>query len=283
MANTMATETILKGQMYQRIKDLLISAGWQNISSKPLTDYDIFYSTGEAGDKNIYFQMLDYSNTATTTGNYIRVKLINKYTPGTSGTAGTFDANRTSESWRNVILFTNLVAIDAPITFSYQVNKDRIVFYADPALSIYQNSNSGNIVHLGVPILFESEPNSRGMTIAQGFYDSTIVGAAHNYVISTNPPYTDNGATDGLLTYKITPPAEYNNSDERIMSEICYGGTVEGLRGKFDGFYALYGDYTRTGHGDILTDGVSTYKVCKLITPAYWICSNTSMYAFQIS
>lgn len=280
MANMMATENIAKGSVYQRIKDLLISAGWQNISSKPTTDYDVFYSTGENGDKTLYFQMKDTSNTAATTGCYIDIRLINKYTPGDAGVAGTFD--RPSETWRNVYLFTNIsVNYDAPVIFSYQVNKDRIIFFADPPLPIHQGGCTGNIVYLGSPFLFEAEPNCRSMSLAQTLYNSTTI-AASNYVLSTNQPYSDLGATEALLTYKITPSAEYNNSDKRVMSEIMYGNTSEGVRGKFDGFYALHPGITRTGHGDILTDGTSTYKVVNLITPAYLICSGTTMYAFQI-
>jgi hypothetical protein len=283
MANTMGTETIQKGQIYQRIKDLLLSAGWQNIASKPANDFDVFYSTGEAGDKTLYFQMKDTSNTSTTTGCYIDIRLINKYTPGAAGVAGTFD--RPSEPWRNVYLFTAAgVSADTLIFFSYHVNKDRISFFADPPLPIHQGGNTGNIVYIGAPVLFETEINCRSLTLAQTFYNNTLIGgAAHNYVVTTNSPYSDLGSSEALLTYKITPSAEYNNSDKRVMSEIMYGAVSEGIRGKFDCFYVLHPSNTRTSHGDILTDGASTYKVVNLVTPAYWICTGTTMYAFQIS
>lgn len=276
----MATETITKGQIYQRIKDLLVSAGWQNISSKPASDFDVFYSKGEAGDKELYFQIQDTNATATSTGCYIGTRLINKYTPGSAGVAGVFD--RPSEAWRLTYLFNNVVAVDTPIVFSYHVNKDRIVFFPDTPLSLVNAGITGNIVYLGCPILFETETNSRGVVLAQTTYNNTI-NSGHNYIVVTNPPYTDLGATEALLTYKLTPSAEYNNADKRVISEIAYGNGVEGMRGKFDGFFALNGGNTRTGHGDILTDGVNTYKVVKIAYVTYVMFSDSYMYAFQIS
>jgi hypothetical protein len=283
MANKMATETLLKGQLYQKIKDLLTGAGWQNISSKPDTDFDVFYSTGEAGDKTLYLQLRDYYHSAATNTGWFQYRFCGVYTPGQPGALGTFDSLRAGEPWRNAHFFNNTVNIDVPITFSYQVNKDRLVFFADPPLGMISGNIRGNIVFLGARQLFEAEPKCRGLVFAAATYDGTNIGA-HNYVVSYGVPYTDSNAqSEALFSYKITPSFEYNAADSRMMSEIAYGNGIEGLRGKLDGFYALYGGNSRTGHGDILSDGTHTYKVVQIANIACLLFPDTAMYAFQIS
>lgn len=282
MANIIATENILKGTMYQRIKDLLISVGWTNISSNA-ADFDVFYSTGEDEDKTLYFQMKPAN--IVTTGLMFQVRLINRYTPGASGAVGIIDPNRTGELWRNIyITTTGPLTSDTSIEFSYQVNKDRIIFCVGLPLAQIAANYYGNICYIGAPQLFEAEPNSRSVSLFLASYDATINNVALT-MLTTQPPYTDIGVTEILTVYKTSPISEYNNEDKRFMSEITYGNSTYGLRGKIDGVYYLNNGFVRTSHGDILTDGISNYKVVKMMPTCNVLYGATDsyMYAFKVS
>jgi hypothetical protein len=284
MSSIFTTETIPKSTVYQRIKDLLVGAGWANISSKPSTDFDVFYSKGVADDKELYFQLQDSG--FSTSGSTISARLINKYTPGAEGVAGTFDSIKTGEAFKNLypVAYSPGIGVpaDSMITFSYTVNLDRIIFVCEPPLSlgIYPN-----IVYLGAMSLYGTEVNSRSVILSQTLYIAAFANS--NSVVVSGLSYTDTSPTTFLTTYRINTLSEYNNNDVRMLSEIAVGSANEGFRGKLDGLYVLnVNSSTRTAYGDILTDGTNTYKVLPG-NPTSWgynaMISANVLYAIQVS
>jgi hypothetical protein len=260
VSSIFTTETVLKSNLYNRIKELLILGGWQNVSSKPATDYDVFYSTGIAGDKNLYFQMNDTNGLATGAVAYFNVRLIGNYIPGAAGVAGVFDSARTSESWINVHPIYATVSSTNPITtplkLTYSVNKDRLVFFCETPLAM---PITANMTYIGAMSMYESAPNSRSIVIAQGCGTNSYFTTG----IRGSSSYSDSQISYALTPYKIASPGEYNNEDVRMISEIGVGSALEGLRGKLEGLYVLTVNTTnsRTITGDILTDGTNKYKV----------------------
>jgi hypothetical protein len=288
MSAIFTTETITKGNIYQRIKELLVANGWTNVSSKPATDFDIFYSKGVAKDKELYFQLQDPGGLFTTgTQAFFNIKMINKYTPGAAGVSGTFDSSRSSEPWRNLYIFSGsaLPYADTPITFSYSINADRIVFVTEPPL-IMNTVTSSNICYIGAMALYESEPNCRSLVVVQAMGYYTGLGSTTGIVV-TSTPYSDTTASYALSPYRINTLSEYNNNDVRFISEIGVGSAAEGLRGKLDGIYCLYiNANSRTSSGDTLTDGTNTYRVIYVSALAGYnklFNDTNTLYAIQIS
>jgi hypothetical protein len=260
MASIFTTETVLKSNLYNRIKELLVLGGWQNVSSNPTTDFDVFYSTGIAGDKKLYFQMKDTDGYSTGSVAYFSTRLIGTYTPGTAGVSGVFDSARSTETWKRMHpIYVNVAStnpVSTPLKLTYSVNKDRIVFFCEAPLA---SNVTANMNYIGAMSMFESAPNSRSMVLAS----SCITGSDMPTAIKGSVAYSDSMLSSDLTPYKITSPGEYNNDDVRMISEIGAGSATEGTRGKLDGLYVLTvnTNNSRTITGDILTDGTNKYKV----------------------
>jgi hypothetical protein len=255
-----ATETVLKGNLYTRIKELLVLGGWQNISSNPATDYDIFYSTGVNADKELYFQLSDNSSYSAGTKNHLYFKMIGKYTPGAPGVAGVFDSNRSADIYCPFYpIYATAVQISSaniPLKISYTVNKDRMILVTEAPLAM---GLQGNVVYFGAMTIYESSPRGRALVFACASQDSS-----RGYLV-INSPYSDSVLSYSGAAYGIAPPKEYNNDDIRMLNEIAVGTATEGLRGKLSGLYVVYVNATnsRTTEGDILTDGTTKYRVIR--------------------
>jgi hypothetical protein len=287
MSSLFTVETVLKGNLYQRIKDALVSAGWVYLSSKPSTDFDVFHSKGVDNNKELYIQLQDTGNTAGTNAIHIGFRFINSYVPGESGVAGTFDTSRAANSWILLHMFPGgTISTDTPITFSYTCNADRILFVVEPPLAA-ANSISGNFMYIGALKSDTLDLNNRGLVVSPAIYVSAfgLVGS----ILINSAPYSDTVAPYKIEPYRVTTLSDYNNDDKRIISEIYAGNTVDGFRGKLDGIYSIHIDGTghhRTMYGDILTDGTNTYKVIYTIPVGAMnglFADSRTLYAIQIS
>jgi hypothetical protein len=273
MADAIFTkETLLKSQLYTRIKTLLTGAGWQNVSSKPVTDFDVFTSAGETGDKQLVMQLSEvYTGNAlgSTTNHYLMVRLPYSYIPGAAGVAGTF--GRPSDAWLPVSCFDTNISPDTQFDFYYHVNKNRIIFVIEPPKA---SGFGPQAVYLGMSNeTMINEIKSDGCMVA------CTKGMSNSSVWMTSKPKEKTTAPYYLLCYPLVTPKEDSPDNTRIISKMFYGDTYEGVRGIIDSVYYVHNttdgvEHLQTAHGDVLItkDASAKYRVfiCKTAASSTW-------------
>ena len=266
-------EVMLKSAFYTRIKEILIAAGWQSISSRPSSDLDVFYSEGEDGNRGLYFNMKEYGSTVSSTlsnsnQGYLFFRLIKGYTPSqTVGQAGTFDRN---ESWRGINI-GSMVA-QTPLTVYYHCNRNRLIVVVDPPSSLFTNSNPAICFLIGVPDrTFGIKAPKQDLVLAGTFFDGSTSG---------NIYVTDQADNPRNSSYAVPTHDAFSSfpSEGRSMvinktfffGEIAYGNTTEGIRGILDGIYLVKEPISHAGsfwlaqfkHGDeFIDDEGKRYKI----------------------
>ena len=251
--------TCLKKELYQTIINAFLAAGWQNVSSNPATDFDVLTSPGEDGDKSLTIQLRP-TNTSngnsviTTDNNVCSYRLIESYTPGSPGSAGTF--GRPSEAWNNLYIVpsTSAVSMDTPMTYWLHVNKNRLIIVIEtpPATGI------GPVTHfIGLPDeVMVSEPGSRGLLVASSAY-SKGNGVVH---ITNTPGELAPESTSSTRTiYCQLAPKNPNSAGRHIMSPMKYGNGSESYRGLLSDLFALPAGSGSTG--DIVMEGPKKYRL----------------------
>lgn len=264
-------ESLTKSQIYNKIKTLLTTAGWANISSKPATDYDVFYSKGESGDKDLCFQLNDTDNIGNSTNGRLHIRMIDTYVPGSAGTSGTF--GRPSSAWYDIVVYDGSTPLgpDAVFNLYYHINKNRIILVIEPPIAC---DSTPQFVFIGMSNESANDAKRNDdLIFAASFY--TAVGWNQN--ILSNCPVGIKQANPYLISTLILNnwntlpfPREYTGKEQRPMYKIGYGNASEGFRGFVDGVYGLitqglgtYPIFTRIRQNDILigSDGTSKYKV----------------------
>lgn len=254
-------ETIKKSAVYTRLKSLLLAAGWTNISSNPVTDFDVFYSTGETGDKELVFQIReDHSGRyfGSTTSQFLQVRSLYSYIPGADGVAGT--SPRSENAWSILYCFNGAIGPDADIDLYYHVNKNRIIFAMIPQVC---TGLFGSLNFIGL-----SNESLVNEIKSDGLLFASTHGDFSNSPLITSRPKERTAAPYGIGTIKIDQRREICADGRRLMYKIGYGDTYEGFRGIIDGVYAIKNDaedigYLYLSHGDVLIgpDGTSKYLV----------------------
>lgn len=257
--------TCLKSDLYDTIKNAMIAAGWQNVSSNAGTDYDVLTSTGETGDKQLVFQMRPLpvagGTASVITGNNhaASIRLVGGYTPGTGGVAGTFDRTTAAEPWRALYFAAaaTSVTIDKGTTVSYVmfVNKNRVVVNISypPAINVPPCT-----IWIGMPDdTYCSEPRSRGLLLACSANSS---GALSTIQATDNAGELASSASSVPRNfYTRLAPKNPNSAGKYTISEIFYGDDGEGVRGKLTDVFALPSQNIL--HGDTITVGTRDYFV----------------------
>ena len=214
-------------------------------------------STGEDGTKNLHVQLRasatnNTNPTDTTDYNVASYRLIEGYTPGASGAAGTF--NRPSEAWKNLYIVpsTSTVNGEVTVTYYYHVTKNRIIFIVETPETLA----FGPVTHfIGLPLSFVSEPGSRGVVVASSAY-----GNAANAVLVSNAPgeLPSDTSSSNRVIYATMPPKSPNSAGKHTPVEMFYGNTTEGIRGKLDGLYVLPAG--GVNNGDTLNVGSKVFR-----------------------
>lgn len=267
MAETiLVSGSCLKQNLFSTIKNAMIAAGWVDVSSLATTDFCVMKSTGNDGTRELYLQMrpqnISGTNSIETTDyNQMSVRLLDTYTPGATGVAGTIP--RSANAWfgLNVSPQAGKVAtIPMTTTLDYKmfVDKNKLVLFI-------QTPSSYNLqpifFYIGLPdTLLANEPLSRGMVYCASYVSDSPVSAANQIVVSNTPGGSATVTAPYLLsTYSQMPPKNPNASGVYCMSEIFYGSATEGTRGKLDEIMAIPSQNVVTG--DILTVGTKKYQV----------------------
>lgn len=252
MSNFIFTfEKVTKNNLYTRMKQIMTTAGWQNISSKPSIDYDVMYSTGEAGDKKMVVQMKEFDSTSTTaaisnsTDRRMDLRLPVSYEPGVAGTAGVF--GRPGTGWRQHLVLHTEAAKESELYIYYHCNKNRLVLVIEcPPSHVPYNANKSTILFMGssdrtVGLEYESSAPIIATTLGES-------GA----VYATDNPADIKTNSYNLSIYKELAPKSVSLNGTIFMTDIAYGSTTEGIRGYIDGIYDLKDNPAIVG--DILKD-----------------------------
>lgn len=270
MSNVIFTkDTVTKAQLYTKIKTLLTATGWQNVSSKPVTDFDVLTSAGETGDKQLVLQLSDIYNgnsLGSTTSQYLMIRTPYSYIPGTAGAAGTF--GRPADTWMNLQVFDTAVGPDIQCDLYYHVNKNRIIFAVEPPRT---SGISPQVVYMGLSDeSYINEIKSDGVMVASTrFPASKVVWMTSKPKEKTNDGYY-------LSTYELPVFREDTGDNTRVLFKMIVGNASEGVRCALDNVFCIINnmdtiDYTQTGQGDILItkDGLAKYRVFSCKTNSY--------------
>ncbi|MDM5298054.1 hypothetical protein QUF51_07775 [Bacillus pumilus] len=267
-------ETIKKKNLYNRIIDLLIDAGWTNVSSNTTTDFDVMYSNGESGKDSIYFNIRPFAsavtlpspstNFSTSNSAYFSLRLCKSYSPSDSPmTSGVF---MRTESW-NIVYITTAATLnpESDLTLYYSVNRDRIVFSVSPPSILRSNSS---ICYFGKPII-------HGISAK----NVSCVYATSANTLSTGKLLIDDQvhfpqSTSYLLSTSMSDNLS-NSYGTMFISPIAFGDNLEGVRGYLDGLYAVKAE-SNWLDGDTYIDTITGKKF--LICSTFYSTSRTSSF-----
>ena len=268
------SETVQKGNLYNRIKEILIENGWRNISSRPSSDGDVFFSEGEDGKRKMTFRMKDYLGSLTTgnaasgmsnsVNSNIDFYLVKSYTPGTPGNAGVFE--RAGVNVMDIRISNANLALNATMTIYYHCNKNRLVMVME--YPPRQKSTSGAFFFIGMSdrLIGRELADTAPILSANYIRGSSGVWATHQADSTRVAPYELTPYTS-LVDSATFPGLSLNG--EAFFSDIVYGSTVEGIRGVIDGIYVLPANIPAQ-NGDIITDEEGKeYRFIKLDTHGY--------------
>lgn len=262
-----------KGAMYDTIINLLLSAGWQNISSN-IADGDVLKSTGITGDKSYYLQFFpyyaeglgisaaNYNNPAynirtTTSYNDMGVRLCMKYTPGTAGAAGTILRPSQTVITVPVVNCPPIVDPSCMLDYCYVVDKNKLIIEIKAPNTLSQQSL---LLYFGAPdTLYVKGQDSRNVLVAA---TSHGVGA-HGVLWTSDYPDSSLGSKGSHYQCDILAmyvPKQPNVNGNFFLAEPYYSSAEVGMIGKLDGVYILPTN-TQVNYGDIITVGTSKFKV----------------------
>jgi hypothetical protein len=254
------TGTCTKSELYSTIINAFVSAGWTNVSSNPTVDFDVLRSPSEAGGRSLTIQLratnvTNINSIATTDNNAMSYRLVESYTPGTGGTAGTFGRS-TTETWTIMYVAPTASAISLNTTLTYfiSVNKNRmiIVIETPPATTLAPVIN-----YIGLPdTLYTAESGSRGVLVATTF-GAKSASAVH--ITNTPSELASESVSSVRSVYCLLAPRNPNAAGLYSLSDMKYGSTAESYRGKLSGIYAL--PTGNINNGDIITQGSKKYRV----------------------
>ncbi|WP_342498304.1 hypothetical protein [Bacillus sp. FSL M8-0350] len=250
--------TVLKKDLYSKLKQIMLESGWQNISSRPSTDYDVMFSNGEDGKKEIHFQMRDIASTiagsstsfSNSSSRFFSMRLSGKYLPGSSGVTGTFSKN--SDTWKAVaITYQSEILPNQPIELYYNCNKDRLIFLTDYSLSLALPST---LNYIGFPVAFADEHEWCSCVFAS----SSIGSGRRLYLTDIKNDYSVNAPITSLTYLGL---GSKNKIGEKIlMSNMFYGSTSEGLKGTIPEVFS-FGSTDGLVNGDLIKNEEKIYKV----------------------
>ncbi|AEO93631.1 virion structural protein [Bacillus phage G] len=261
---------LLKKDFYTWLKQTLIDNGWQNISSRPATENDIFYSKGESNNENIFFRMKEYYGAQTTTtisasiDIYLPVAPLRSYTPGINGAAGVMVPNVAAANFYNNRIAAGGISINTEMTIYYHCNKDRIVFIVEwPSYSELHST-----FHLfGKTFRPIAKKPMTTQTVVLSGYSYGTVGPYIASIADINMSTTAIQKGDFNYFSNLKPK---NPSGKYFMSELCITNDTDGFHSMVDGIYAINNDTTAEYNivlkGDELVDNQGrVYRITSIV------------------
>ena len=252
----------LKSELLPKIVEIMVAAGWRNISSNPATEGYVMYSKGESGDKDLVFQIRPLpvngavaGDIHTSTAVVMSTRLIGGYTPNeTEGVDGVID--RPAEVWRALPIAPAVVSHEVELNYWYSVNKDRIIFniYTPESLALLPV-----LFYIGIPTAYNSEPKSRGLVYGVSMTATT----ANNLLITDNVAELPSVVASFVIPNQVAlPPKSPNSAGKHTPVECLYGNAAVGIRGKIDSL--LFLPNGSINNGDILRVGAKRFRATSL-------------------
>lgn len=129
-------QNILKKDVYNTIIETMTTGGWTDISTNPVTDFNVMMSPGEENNKKLIIQLRPLNNSnnnsiVTTDYGVMSYRLIEEYTPATSPIAGVY----------NVTLGTSNLTIDG-VTCVYSATPNTIQWKDATTLALLVNKDA---------------------------------------------------------------------------------------------------------------------------------------------
>jgi len=258
-----------KKELYGWLLNTMISAGWENISSRPSVDNDILYSKGESGEEDLYIRLKEYYSTSTTstlsttTDIYLSSYPLRSYKPGGVGVSGIADPPLATGRFQWGRIARAATHLETPLTVYYHCNKDRIVFIVE--WTGYTEFDS-NFFLFGKPsnLIVKKSDTSVSVTVSGYGYTSSSV-----YISDVADDDSDNSAYVASLT-QLDIPRSINSSNRISMSEVGITQTFDGFHSIVDGIYGINKDSrmenTRVLNGDeLLDDKGNVYRMTSVV------------------
>lgn len=191
----------------------------------------------------------------------------------TEGTSSVGSTPRSSETWKLWTLepasSTTLINKDlVTINYKYNVNANRLILVLEfPGETGY----GPMLFYVGLPDeVYSAEGGSTGLLFAASSANPT----AGTINVTNNPSeYTAAAASIAESCLYSLAPKNPNAAGKYILSEISYGGTLSGVRGKLTGIFVLPNQNIL--HGDIIQEGAKQFQVV--------VCHSYSSTAFPTS
>lgn len=241
-----------KKKFYSWLKQTLEDAGWENVSSRPSTDFDVFHSKGESGEDELFFQMKEYAGASSTSTlsasgeRFFDVKLLMNYTPGEPGSAGILE--RSNETFRRLQISIATISTESDMTVHYHVNKNRIIVMTEFPVGL----NSDSVLFMiGKPDEHLSKNYSDGSMMI--FTTTSYNGIA----IAVDEADSTRRGSYALVTLENLPARAKNNAGINFISELAVGSNSEGVKALVDGVYVMPSEYdynTNANRGDVFFD-----------------------------
>jgi hypothetical protein len=253
--------TCLKKDFYNVLKTALTNAGWINVTSNYTTDGDVFISKGNSEDKTLVINLkptqynvsiVDHTyDVDTTVFCWASIRFPKAYTPGTPGSPGTFVR---PDTWVTLTIapynWNTGLAMDTTYYYKMYVDKSKIIYSIEYPSGL---SIAPILMYIGLPDnTYSPEKGNRGMV----FVTTTI--SPGNPMVADKPDDMGISASSYLVNNICTLATRNpNNAGKYAVSEMYYGSTTEGVRGKLDGVLALPNNNVNTGN--LIRIGTNTY------------------------
>lgn len=257
--------TCQKKELYDLIINKLKDAGWTDISSKPDTDFVVLTSAGNTGDKQLILNLRPLPAAATaannvTTSDFCQMsyRLEDAYTPGAAGVAGIF--GRPSLAWSDLyiapVAASGKLALDTVVNYKVYADLSKIILVVEypPAVSM-----SPILIYMGLPdTLYMPQAGNSGTLVA---VTNTAITATNVQVCNTPDGIGNVTAPYALPTQTLLALKNPNNANKYMVSDVYYGSTTEGVRGKLDGIYCMPNQNIQTGD-NVIINAKTYYVIC---------------------
>jgi hypothetical protein len=228
--------TVLKRDVTAFIRDAFINAGWQQVSTDLVNDGYIFYSTGEDGNKETYIRMRATGTSrfdASDTGYEIDFWTLKGYVPNPGG-SGTGTMTIGTAFTAAMVMGVSNLTFNTTAQYFIHTNRDRMILFLEWPSSL--GDYKTHVLYLGSATTFYPETQGQSNTImASNLYSSTW----NNLIYLQNNNLNTLNTYQTMSWYYTLANTNPDREGKLYFSELYFGDTLEGYRGKIEDIYLL--------------------------------------------
>lgn len=219
-----------------KIDEILTAEGYQQVSSNIESDGYVYKSNGIDGKKEMYVYV------KTLNSNSLIMGINEKYTPSNPGLSGTFSSVGYEKDF---VVWNSSFSSQNVVNYILNVNKDRIIFYAEGEL--FNTSRRDTITYIGLPARYDDKDitsDFAGIIGTSNSYGSSAWYALRNIA---NVPISNYSTTMYSMNKSLTW------GEEIFASPIFLYRSDEGMRGELEGLKIVSSDSAnRLVHRDVI-------------------------------